>query len=83
MTAENSNQVKRNAGKLDKIVGFFTAGKYGVEETVAFGFKDDFTGEIFQGDPSVRALKTGLVVSVSDLSKTEHILKRELIKRVD
>ncbi len=81
MTAENNFRETRKAGALDKIVNVITLGKYGVEELIGFGLMDFETGEIFQEDPIVHAFKTGRPVAVADMTKTEHVLERHVVRR--
>lgn len=81
MSAENNFQATEKAGLLDKVVGLVTLGKYGVDQVVGYGLKDDYSGEIFQEDPTVHTLKTQRAVSVSDMSKTRHVLKTTVVQR--
>jgi len=81
MTAENNFQATEKAGLLDKVVGLFTLGKYGVDQVVGYGLRDDNTGEIFQESPIEHSIKTGRTVSVSDMSEIRHVLKTTVVQR--
>ena len=81
MSAENNFQATEKAGLLDKVVGLVTLGKYGVDQVVGYGLRDDDTGEIFQESPIEHSLKTRRTVSVSDTSKTRHVLKTTVVQR--
>ena len=81
MSVEDEFKKTERAGFFDKAVGFVTRGKYGVDEVVGYGFMDAETGEIFQESPTARAFKTGKTVAVLDMSKTRHVLQRDIVKR--
>ncbi len=81
MTAENNFQATEKAGLLDKVVGLVTLGKYGVDQVVGYGLRDDDTGEIFQESPMEHSVRTRRTVIVSDMSKTRHVLNIAIVQR--
>lgn len=67
-------------GILDTLVTRLSFGHFGVEMTATIGYKDEFSGIIFQGEAWDLATMTRKPVYVADESKNMHNQSFRIIK---
>lgn len=69
-------KARKNSGRLDKLIRTVTLGKFALETTIETGLIDSYSGELFHGDPTIRALKTGKPVVVLDMGDCVHTQRK-------